>query len=91
MSRSYPIWVDIDSCIYNSDKSYGIRKHGVQDIKIGTSKKNSHNFARIILTHEILNETDRLYQLRIDNEIIKSTILSKDGKLKITTGELNET
>ena len=44
---SYPIWNDIQACIYKGQKSYGVKNEGVVNVKIGTSKDNSHNF----LTH----------------------------------------
>ena len=47
MSRMYPIWNNIQACIYKGGKSYGVRSEGVVDVKVGTSKSNSHNF----LTH----------------------------------------
>ena len=46
---SYPIWNQVEACIYKSGKSYGVRKDGVVSVKVGTSAKNSHDF----LTHRI--------------------------------------
>ena len=38
MSKMYPIWNDVQACIYKSSKSYGVRNEGVVNIKVGTSK-----------------------------------------------------
>ena len=42
MSRSYPVWNIIDSCAYSGNKSYGIRKHGEVEVRVGSSSRNSH-------------------------------------------------
>ena len=38
MSRAYPIWNDVQACIYNNGKSYGVKKDGIVNVKVGTSK-----------------------------------------------------
>ena len=47
--RQYPIWVDMNNNSYNSNKSYGIKDYAIQHVKIGTSSRNSYNFAKIDL------------------------------------------
>tara|TARA_R100000656_G_scaffold79845_1_gene58629 strand:- start:137 stop:457 length:321 start_codon:yes stop_codon:yes gene_type:complete len=75
---SYPIWNEIKSCLYKKDKSYGIRQHNMIKSFIGTSKKNSHEFAEIEFN---VRETPqgKLFQLLIDDNVIK-TALFKDIK-----------
>lgn len=47
--RSYPIWNQVQSCIYESSKSYGVKVQGDVTVKIGSSKGNSHGF----VTHSV--------------------------------------
>lgn len=87
MSRQYPIWMDITSCIYQSDKSYGIRKTGITNVKVGTSSQNSHQFAEIKMTHRDLGKEGKSFRLTVDGEIIKEAIV-KDGKITFTNPAL---
>lgn len=78
MSRQYPIWIDINSCIYKSDKSYGIRSDGHQRIYVGTSSRNSHPFANVnIQRHETDEGTEFSYF--VDDVLIKRAVLTKKG------------
>jgi hypothetical protein len=47
MSRAYPIWNEVEACIYASGKSYGARDTSQATVRIGTSKKNSE----VLVTH----------------------------------------
>ena len=42
MSRSYPIWHEVQNCSYKSSKSYGNRNYGKETIYVGSSANNSH-------------------------------------------------
>ena len=44
MSKSYPIWNQVQACIYKSDKSYGVKEKGVVNVKVGTSRTYSFDF-----------------------------------------------
>lgn len=74
--RSYPIWLDVTSCIYKSSKSYGVKQDGNINIYVGTGAKNSHHFGKIRLTHRNLGEGVRSYHLYLDDEIIKEATLN---------------
>ena len=41
MTRSYPIWNDVEACIYKSNKSWGARDTCAVDVRVGTSRSNS--------------------------------------------------
>ncbi len=86
MAHSYPIWNDITACIYKSNKSYGVKRDGINKIKIGTSASNSHDFATIKTTHKIMDNGDRQFRLYVDNRLIKSAILRK-GEDRIRLSE----
>tara|TARA_R100001443_G_scaffold19026_1_gene30358 strand:+ start:4007 stop:4231 length:225 start_codon:yes stop_codon:yes gene_type:complete len=70
--RSYPIWIDVQACIYKSSKSYGARNRNKQDIYVGTSANNSHHFAEIV-TRKCKDENgNTFFTLSIDGEIVKT-------------------
>ena len=44
MAYNYPIWVDVQACIYKSSKSYGARDTNEETVNVGTSAMYSHKF-----------------------------------------------
>ena len=44
--QQYPIWNQVQACIYKSDKSYGVRNEGVVNVKVGTSRTYSYDFVK---------------------------------------------
>ncbi len=52
MSRQYPIWNQINSCAYSSDKSYGARIDSAVTVRIGSSGSNSHKFVNHVTTKD---------------------------------------
>ena len=79
---SYPIWMQVRSCIYKSSKSYGIRQNGLTEVFVGSSAQNSHAFADIEITHRDMGELGKSFRLYVDGQIIKESIV-KDGELRI--------
>lgn len=82
--RNYPIWNDIDSCIYSGsgerksgNKSYGVRQHGDCTVRVGTSRSNSHVFVEHSVTHREHGNGDREYRFYLDGEVVKCAILRK--------------
>ena len=71
---SYPIWNDINSCIYKSSKSYGIKEHG--------EAKNSHLFLETKLTHRQHENGDREWRFYLDGKLAKIATMKK-GSYKI--------
>ena len=73
MARQFPIWVDIRSCLYSCKKSYGVKDHSDQNIKVGTSSRNSHDFGTI-----------RLSRRNIDGEdVFQIAWVNRNGKHKV--------
>lgn len=73
--KSYSIWHDVTSCLYKSSKSYGAKDTSEDNILVGSSASNSHQFARIITTrrfetHEGLGDVV-VFRLSVDKVIIK--------------------
>jgi len=79
---SYPIWLNVTSCIYKSSKSYGVKNDGKTEIYVGTSAKNSHHFGTIRLTHRDLGNGIKSFRLYVDDNLIKEGVL-KDTEIKI--------
>ena len=75
--KQYPIWNIITACIYNSAKSYGVKKTGEVEVRVGTSSKNSHTFLKHCTTHRELENGDREYRFYIDGQLIKRAVLYK--------------
>ena len=90
--RQYPIWVDMVNNSYNSSKSYGVNDYNIQHVKVGTSSKNSYDFAKIEMGVVDTNEdgtynepkTIKTYSLYVDDVLIKKAtynIKTKETKL----------
>ena len=83
MARSYPIWNEIESCIYKGDKSYGVRNDGLVSVKVGTGAKNSHSFIDHKVTHRQLSTGERVYRFSVDGVCIKEVQIDKQGNFKV--------
>ena len=90
--RQYPIWVDMNNNSYNSSKSYGVSDYKIQHVKVGTSSRNSYDFAKIEMGVVDTNEdgtynepkTIKTYSLYVDNVLIKKAtynIKTKETKV----------
>ena len=77
--KSYPIWVDMNNNSYNSNKSYGIKDYAIQHVMIGTSKANSFDFCKIEMSVADI-DGKKVYNLRVDNELIKSALYDTKTK-----------
>ena len=75
--KQYPIWNIIEACIYKSPKSYGVKKDGKVEVRVGTSSSNSHTFVEHVTTHRILEDCSREYRFYVDGKCIKKAVLPK--------------
>ena len=75
--RSYPIWNIVEACIYKGSKSYGVKRTGDVEVRIGTSESNSHTFLKHSTTHRLLDNGDREYRFYIDGKCIRRALLKK--------------
>ena len=84
MSRSYPIWNKIQACIYKASKCYGVRNDGLNEVLIGTSKSNSHEFVKTRITHKKHDDGTRTYHFYLDDKLIKkATLINQDCKIEL--------
>jgi len=90
--RQYPIWVHMVNNSYNSSKSYGVSDYNIQHVKVGTSSRNSYDFAKIEMGVVDTNEDGtynepkniKTFSLYVDNVLIKKAtynIKTKETKL----------
>ena len=81
---SYPIWNKITACIYKGSKCFGVRNDGLNQILIGTSKSNSHEFVKTRVTHKKHEDGTRTYHFYLDDKLIKkATLIDRDCKIEL--------
>ena len=81
---SYPIWNKITACIYKGSKCFGVRNDGPNEILIGTSKSNSHEFVKTRVTHKKHDDGTRTYHFYLDDKLIKkATLIDRDCKIEL--------
>jgi hypothetical protein len=56
MSHSYPIWNEVNACIYSGKKSYGAKDTSECTVYVGTSKSNSVELVRHVTTRRTEGE-----------------------------------
>jgi len=94
MSRSYPIWHDVQACHYKSNKSYGGIQDSGETIYVGTSATYSHEHCRILTTKRTINHEKYgecyIFRTSLDGIILKETLISiKSKKLVKVNTKLN--
>lgn len=80
--RSYPIWNEVEACIYNSSKSYGAKQQSNVNVKVGTSARNSHDFLTHRTTCRDLEDGSKEFRFYVDNKLIKRAVVTSEKKLK---------
>ena len=81
---SYPIWNKMTACIYKGSKCFGVRNDGLNEILIGTSKSNSHEFVKTRVTHKKHDDGTRTYHFYLDDKLIKkATLIDRDCKIEL--------
>ncbi len=76
--KSSPIYNLISNPGRTSDCSFGSSEGFTQDIRVGTSRTNSHSLANISVNRFQQDDGTVLFQLFLDGTMVKSGIL--DGK-----------
>ena len=74
MAHSYPIWVDVQACLYKSSKSYGARDTNFESIKVGTSPRYSHDFYTRATNRKVLQSTEDLQMLSYSEDTIMASV-----------------
>lgn len=97
MAYSYPIWTNVEACIYKSSKSFGAKDTSSQSIVVGSSSMNSHDFIDIITTRRFYTHAQYgkvcVFKFSADGIILKEMIFEdnngKAGKHLKTRTKLN--
>ena len=80
MSKSYPIWINVSGDNYKTDKSCGSRDYVAMDIRVGSSKTNSHDLARVSIHWREDDAGNRTFALAVDGLVVRSAVMTKDKK-----------
>ena len=80
MSKSYPIWMKVSGDNYKNSKSFGSRDHVALDIKVGSSKTNSHDLARVSIHMREDDAGNRTFALALDGLVMRSGVMTADKK-----------
>ena len=80
MSKSYPIWINVSGDNYKKDKSFGSRDSVSMDIKVGSSKTNSHDLARVSIHWREDEAGNRTFALALDGLVVRSAVMTKEKK-----------
>ena len=80
MSKSYPIWINVSGDNYKTDKSFGTRDYVGMDIKVGSSKTNSHELARVSVHWSEDGAGNRTFALAVDGLAVRSGVMTADKK-----------
>ena len=80
MSKSYPIWIDVSGDNYKTSKSFGSRDSVSMDIKVGSSKTNSHDLARVSIHWREDDAGNRTFALALDGMVMRSGVMTADKK-----------
>ena len=80
MSKSYPIWNQVQACIYKSDKSYGVKERGEVNIKVGTSRTYSFDFVNHKTTKKEITKDILEYHFYVDDVLLKRSQFNKKTK-----------
>jgi hypothetical protein len=80
MTKSYPIWNEVEACIYNSSKSYGVKEKGIVNVKVGTSRTYSFDFVNHKTTKKEITKDLLEYHFYVDDVLIKRSQFNKKTK-----------
>ena len=80
MAQSYPIWIDVSGDNYKTSKSFGSRDSVSMDIKVGSSKTNSHELARVSIHWREDAAGNRTFALAVDGLVLRSAVMTADKK-----------
>ena len=80
MAQSYPIWIDVSGDNYKQSKSFGSRDSVSLDIKVGSSKTNSHDLARVSIHMREDAAGNRTFALALDGMVMRSGVMTADKK-----------
>jgi hypothetical protein len=92
MAFSYPMWIDVEACIYKSSKSYGAQDVNKEKIYVGTSAKYSHLLCERKATRKMFDEYEEYKDVIVFREhhngiVLKEIVVSKKTREILETRE----
>jgi hypothetical protein len=78
---SYPIWNEVQACIYKGSKSYGVKKEGIVNIKVGSSAVWSFDFIKHRTTRRMLTKDIAEFRFYVDGKLIKRSQFNNKTKI----------
>lgn len=88
--KQYPIWIDVEACIYKTSKSYGAKNTNHEKVLVGTSSKNSHQLCTRSCTRKELSDYRGFKDVLVFRSFHDGVLL-KELVLSIKTKEVLET
>tara|TARA_R100000963_G_C4544032_1_gene39876 strand:+ start:159 stop:479 length:321 start_codon:yes stop_codon:yes gene_type:complete len=89
--KQYPIWNDVHTPDYSNQfsKSFGCRTASTNNIKIGTSSKNSFDFLKTEIKTIKLDNGTIDYVFYVDNKVVKQANYNpKNKKMKCVEAQI---
>ena len=80
MAYSYPIWNNVEACIYGSSKSWGARNTCNVNVNVGSSAKFSNHFVQHTTTKKEIKKDLLEFRFYVDGKIIKRALFDKKNK-----------
>jgi len=80
--RSYPIWNNVEACIYKSSKDWGAVQRSTVNVKVGSNATNSHHFLTVTTTHKLLEGGDREFRFYLDGVCLKRALVTAAKEFK---------
>lgn len=76
MSRSYPIWQEVQNNDNKSNHSHGVRGEERNIIKIGSSKNHSYDFLETEIKYFTQENGTKVFLFYIDGELVKEATIN---------------
>lgn len=84
MAYSYPIWIDVTACTYESSKSYGAKNTNSQNILVGSGPKNSEKHCSIVTTKRFKEHPKYgdviVFQTSINDKVLNISVFERTKK-----------
>ena len=81
--RQYPIWNNVEACIYKSSKDWGARERSEVTVNVGSSASNSHEFVTHKVTHKLLDGGNREFRFYVDGVCLKRAVVTAAKEFKL--------
>ena len=74
MSRAYPIYNEVEACIYGSSKNWGAKDTCNVNVKVGSSSKYSNHFVSHTTTKREIKKNLFEFRFYVNKQIIQRAL-----------------